>query len=491
MKFLIALIAAASSLCAATYYVDSSRPDNSGNGLTWETAKRDLPTQSVPYGVAAGDTVYISGGSSTKTYSFSAYWPPKRGSVGNPVTYKIGQDSGHNGVAIFDYTGSTPQTGWLEDAHNTIFSGDAGDGARHFRITDFGRVLNGTSPNNMRMEYVEHSAGGLYDVFATPGSNQKGLVFYRCYFRVTDPTAQAAFVTSINEDTTNYDQVLVIEECVVEGPRKTTGGFGIDMIKGNSGISVKRSTIRWFIDDTYSGGQHADGWQGLGGAYMIFDGNQFIDCPNYAIFGEATSLLYPNETTPGQSNIRVTNNIFRFTNSSYVGGAPGAIVISVGGPYPDFSNAYFENIVIANNDIIDYLAVGSQPIVLDNKNGTITATFTNCLIQNNIIRSTSGTPISLVGNSTTTVNTNSQLNQAQAEAAFVSYAPYAEGNDFRLADGASSLIGQGVNLSAYFTTDYTGATRTVPWDIGAYKYGGPPVNLTIQTLNVATMRLTQ
>lgn len=30
---------------------------------------------------------------------------------------------------------------------------------------------------------------------------------------------------------------------------------------------------------------------------------------------------------------------------------------------------------------------------------------------------------------------------------------------------------KGLDLSAYFTTDYTGATRTVPWDIGAYEYG--------------------
>ena len=46
--------------------------------------------------------------------------------------------------------------------------------------------------------------------------------------------------------------------------------------------------------------------------------------------------------------------------------------------------------------------------------------------------------------------------------------------DFTLQAG-SPLIGAGMDLSAYFTTDFTGATRTT-WDIGAYAYGsaGPP-----------------
>jgi hypothetical protein len=36
----------------------------------------------------------------------------------------------------------------------------------------------------------------------------------------------------------------------------------------------------------------------------------------------------------------------------------------------------------------------------------------------------------------------------------------------------SPCIGAGANLSVTFTTDIVGATRTVPWDMGAYKYGG-------------------
>ena len=40
----------------------------------------------------------------------------------------------------------------------------------------------------------------------------------------------------------------------------------------------------------------------------------------------------------------------------------------------------------------------------------------------------------------------------------------------------SPAIGIGGDLSTVFTTDYNNASRTIPWDIGAYKYGGivPP-----------------
>ena len=42
-------------------------------------------------------------------------------------------------------------------------------------------------------------------------------------------------------------------------------------------------------------------------------------------------------------------------------------------------------------------------------------------------------------------------------------------DDYSLASG-STLIGAGADLSSSFTTDITGATRTVPWDVGAFMY---------------------
>lgn len=84
---------------------------------------------------------------------------------------------------------------------------------------------------------------------------------------------------------------------------------------------------------------------------------------------------------------------------------------------------------------------------------------------------------------------NSLINQVSADI----FTDPANG-DFTLKTG-SSAIGAGADLSAYFTTDITGATRTAPWDIGAFKYdaGGsvllPPTNLRVVQISPTETRL--
>ncbi len=41
-------------------------------------------------------------------------------------------------------------------------------------------------------------------------------------------------------------------------------------------------------------------------------------------------------------------------------------------------------------------------------------------------------------------------------------------------DANANSIGRGVDLSAIFTTDYSGAIRSAPWDIGAYEFASSP-----------------
>jgi hypothetical protein len=63
--------------------------------------------------VGPGDTVYISGGTTSKTYNFSTAWTPPQGVQGNPVTITNGRDPGHTGTLIFNASGA-----------NTIIIGD-------------------------------------------------------------------------------------------------------------------------------------------------------------------------------------------------------------------------------------------------------------------------------------------------------------------------------------------------------------------------------
>ena len=97
------------------------------------------------------------------------------------------------------------------------------------------------------------------------------------------------------------------------------------------------------------------------------------------------------------------------------------------------------------------------------------STFSSCLFANNIMVDCSQITTGYTGPSSNNVTTTS----ANAISLFVNYIAGSTNSDFHLKSGAGSLIGQGVNLSAYFTTDYAGNTRpaTGPWDIGPYIYG--------------------
>jgi hypothetical protein len=131
VRMLLCLPLALACLCAqaATYYVDSAVA-SSGNGESWGTAWKGISNIT---GLSAGDVVYFSGGPSgaTRTYSVSN-WSPLGGTAANPITYKIGQDSSHNGTAIFD----CGQRMFLTANNYTVISGDAGDGQRHFALSN-------------------------------------------------------------------------------------------------------------------------------------------------------------------------------------------------------------------------------------------------------------------------------------------------------------------------------------------------------------------
>jgi T5SS/PEP-CTERM-associated repeat protein len=113
---------------AATWYVDTAAT-GSNNGTSWANAWTSI-SSATGSSVAPGDTVYISNGS-------YANFNPKSGTVGNPITYKIGQQAGHNGTVTFTGSGT-----WLSNENNLIISGDAGDGQMHFATSGYGKIVD-------------------------------------------------------------------------------------------------------------------------------------------------------------------------------------------------------------------------------------------------------------------------------------------------------------------------------------------------------------
>lgn len=84
---------------AANFYVDNAVP-TSGNGTSWSSAWKNF-SNIVWSSLKPGDTLYISGGTSSKTY-YETLTVAASGSSAGTITIRNGIDSGHNGKVVID-----------------------------------------------------------------------------------------------------------------------------------------------------------------------------------------------------------------------------------------------------------------------------------------------------------------------------------------------------------------------------------------------------
>jgi hypothetical protein len=89
------------------WYCDGALGTGTNTGTSWANAWQGFASI-VWSSLSAGDTLYISGGSSSTTYSTTVLQPAQSGASGNPITITAGIDAGHNGTVIID--GSTTTT---------------------------------------------------------------------------------------------------------------------------------------------------------------------------------------------------------------------------------------------------------------------------------------------------------------------------------------------------------------------------------------------
>ncbi len=88
-----------SAAMAATYYVDNAVAI-SGSGASWAAAWKNF--SDINWGsISAGDTIYISGGSTSKTYN-EMLDIAADGTQASPIVITKGTDPGHNGDVILD-----------------------------------------------------------------------------------------------------------------------------------------------------------------------------------------------------------------------------------------------------------------------------------------------------------------------------------------------------------------------------------------------------
>lgn len=143
---LVCLWAVGNSL-AADWYLDNAA-SGANNGTSWNNAWQDA--SDVVWGAAgvnAGDTLWISGGTTSKTYTIGVNSWLSVGASGtshvNRITVRIGQTAGHNGIAVFDLQ-HLYKNAFQSYAKNYVTFDGEYNGARHFHITN-GLTLGATN----------------------------------------------------------------------------------------------------------------------------------------------------------------------------------------------------------------------------------------------------------------------------------------------------------------------------------------------------------
>jgi len=440
------LLCLVSVLRATTWYVDGALATGSNDGTSWPNAWKTLGAIT---GLAAGDTVYISGGSSgaTLNYNISSEFTSIPGFIsgtpGNPVTYKIGQDSAHNGTAIFNRITSGSQL--LFGHSNYVFSGDAGDGQMHFSTSNYisGFILNNDS--NVRISYVNFGhivQGGVINT-AT------GIELDHSYIYVTGVSTSTGF-TAILLTGATYGVNIFHHNIIYVPYDPTLNGNGSDGCQiGGDGWSLYNNTIVGY-PLTGANGNHQDGWQGSGGNFIKIYNNLIVDMANYGLFPEGYTVA------KSYNHVKIYNNIITSTRDNVSQG----MAISASGTFPitDF---------VCINNLVDRYTSGN-PYTFRYPGGPAPGAFIDCFFENNISVNSGSNVIDSTVNSVDNVSVSS----GNASIYFTDWTINGGGaNNYHLIAGASSLIGSASDASSFIgNLDADGVARIVPWDVGPYKY---------------------
>jgi hypothetical protein len=457
------------SIQARNWYVDNAA-NGANNGNSWADAWKSLGSVA---GLSPGDTVYISGGTTSQTYNVSGGWSPAGGTPGKPITYQTGQDTGHNGVVILD--GANNSFVIRDVGNNIVISGNVG-GAVHMRLINDANhcvIQTNADSNNERYSYLDlpRAIGCFY--FAN-NNNIFGLEIDHCTIHKLSPTiANGGTPDDIfylgGSNGGAFDTVKIHDNYVEIPCNALEPAFGDDGVKWGEGVSVYNNHFKIYLDPNYPYGaqyQHSDVLQ-IGGSYWKIYNNLFENIGESVLFND-----YFGSTNENFNDFYFYNNVIWQNVSQTISD------VARGMDFEPQNNtgSTFTRVIVANNTFVNLTKLFCMRF-------HDAARWTNCAIVNNLFYNCASilaidnpaSAISVFYNKTGSVvksdniaNTSGPGNNNPVT--FVNLIGY----NLHLAAIDTGARGQGTNWPAtYFTSDKDGKPRPQgAWSLGAYEFVG-------------------
>lgn len=470
------LILYGGSFCnAANWYVDKSAT-GSNNGTSWANAWTSFAAMQAQISkVNPGDTIYISGGTVSKTYTESLTISAS-GTADSRITVRVGQESPHNGTVIFDAGGTRTA---LAVAGNYVTVDGSVSGATRWKIHNGQKTARSNWPlvsvtgTHDIVKYLE-----VYDASNGIGASAARyfefayLKIYQIYgdylLRVTSSVGEVGSNKIHHSDFT---------------ARNDASGCGPDGIQATYSVDIYNNTFRATMDTPIVECQHQD---------MVQSDFHRMRFWNNTFLGGGSQLLFRNYA-PNLGPTAIEN--FVFYNNVVVAAGWQGVLVPAGSLTTSISNW-----LIANNTWVDCRYHYAFQISLPDSSTRVT----NVTVKNNLFYNS--------GNSSKEVAASQPMTTSQCAAvswdynlinkgaagdnrflcnwtpisqahgqtgapSFVAYTPDSLSSDLHLAGGDTAARGKGANLTSLLTagglptTDMDGNPRpaTGSWSIGAYE----------------------
>lgn len=466
----------------ADWYVDSTA-SGSNDGTSWADAWESFAD--ISWGsISPGDTLYISGGSTSKIYA-EKLTVGASGSDGNPITISIGQDEGHNGTAIL--MPATDSGLWLGGKSYVTITGNYG-GLKHIQITGCdttGMELYGAM-HHIILEYLEIFENGdanNENGITMQADNYNGRILELRYCSLHDNYQDEIFITGPTDQGSMYGRILIHHNLIYN-----LNDDGLEAICG--GIDFYNNVV--YGRGSSGAGGHPDGVQIQKGYTRVFNNifHSFSDANSYIFID-----LYNGEDPLDAAHIRVYNNLI------YQNVITGDFDPLRGIAFKlESTITSVDDVIIANNTVVNTPAWG-MTLTFNNLDA---AHMTGIKVLNNVLYNcftTTGGQIVIFGTGTYTMGSygdgvsvefdfnavhagpNGTTQVGHQDDSIYSYDDWVAlsgcQDDDVVADPdlspgyrpnkESPLINVGVDLSGEFTEDLDGKTRAA-FDLGVYEY---------------------